>query len=311
MEAQDQSVEKLSQEEPVVGRETERNGTQPGEHANAATSVQTAAATENGASPAEERRPRIFLFVRHGQSTYNVEGRLPGQLEGVALTDEGRRQAQQAAVALASLPLSTVVSSPLERARDTAETIARGFGLTVQLDARLMDTDVGAWSGRKIDELSKSDPNWKAFVEHPTAPPEGVESVAAVAERAVAVVEEARARPQLGNYVVFVAHADVVKVILAHYTGMPLDGIRFMAIGNASLSALAFAGEGQPGVLGINWTPMPQWLLPPALRAAATPETAAQATGQVTAAAESVAGAPHGSTSDAPTVEQADGRADV
>lgn len=219
----------------------------------------------NGVQPAKEppKPARMILLVRHGQTTYNVEGRLPGQLPGVALTDEGRRQAQRAAVALSGLPLSAVIASPLERARETAEIIARGWALPVRLDDRLMDTDVAFWSGQKIEDVNKSDPRWKAFVEHPNEPPEGVESLASVQRRSVAAVEDVLRDPSLGNYVVLVAHADVVKLILAHYSHMSVESIRYVSIGNASISVLAFGDENAPHLLAVNWTALPFWLFPP------------------------------------------------
>lgn len=225
---------------------------------------------QKGADSAPKTPRRILLLVRHGQTRFNVEGRLPGQLPGVALTDEGRRQAYQVAVALSGLPLSAVISSPLERAHETARAIARGAGLEVRLDSRLMDTDVAYWAGRKIDDL-KDDPDWKRFVERPAEPPAGVESLPAVQERALAVCEEIRQDASLGDYVALVAHADVVKLILAHYARMHVDIVRFLAIGNASISVLAFQGSEAPAVLAINWTPLPEWLLPPALRVDSTP----------------------------------------
>lgn len=222
-------------------------------------------AAQNASQPKEPPKPaRLILLVRHGQTTFNVEGRLPGQLPGVALTDEGRRQAQRAAVALAGLPLSTVISSPLERARETAEIIARGWALPVKLDDRLKDTDVAFWAGRKIEEVNRTDPRWKAFVEHPTEPPEGVESLASVQERTVAAVEDVLRDPSLGNYIVLVAHADVIKLIVARYSGMSsIESIRFLAISNASISVLAFGEEAMPHLLAVNWTALPFWLFPP------------------------------------------------
>lgn len=211
--------------------------------------------------PAEPERPRRHVYlVRHGQTTYNLEGRLPGQLPGVALTDEGRRQAHRAAVALALAPLSAVVSSPLERARETAEIIARGWGLPVRLDERLMDTDVGAWAGRTIDELRKQDPAWNEFVQHGTQPPPGVESLQAVLARVAAVIEEIRHDSASGDHVVLVAHADVVKLIVAHYFEIHPDCIRFLHVDNASVTVLSFAGDDPPTLLALNWTPMPSWL---------------------------------------------------
>jgi broad specificity phosphatase PhoE len=205
----------------------------------------------------------LLLLVRHGQSTYNVEGRLPGQLPGISLTDEGRRQAQRAAIALSGLPLAAVVSSPLERARETADIIARGWALPIKVDSRLMDIDVGAWSGEKLDDLNKTDPRWKSFVEHPNQAPEGVESFSVVQARAVASVEDIRQDTALGPFVVLVAHADVVKLILAHYTGMETERARFLVVGNASISALAFPPKGEPHLLALNWNALPDWLSPP------------------------------------------------
>jgi broad specificity phosphatase PhoE len=207
---------------------------------------------------------RLLLLVRHGQTTFNLEGRLPGQLPGIALTDEGRRQAQRAAVALSGLPLSAVISSPLERAQDTAQIIARGWALPIRLDPRLMDTDVGAWSGQKLDDLGKTDPLWKSFVERPDQPPPGVESFADVQNRSVAVVEEILADTSLGQYILLVAHADVVKLILARYMGLASERARFLVVGNASISALAFPPEGDPHLLALNWSALPEWLILPA-----------------------------------------------
>jgi broad specificity phosphatase PhoE len=229
-------------------------------------------AGQNGQTPdAPPQPPRMLFLVRHGQATFNVEGRHPGQLPGIPLTDEGRRQAHQAAVALAALPLSAVVSSPLERARETAEIIARGWGLPVRTNPRLMDTDVGGWAGRKIDEIAKNDPTWKAFLEKPDEPPPGVESLSAVQRRAIAVVEEIRRDESLGQYVVLVAHADVLKLILGYYLQTPVTCIRYMNIANAGISALALPKEGTPDVLAVNWTPLPRWLTPPPVARAEGP----------------------------------------
>ncbi|HEV8192798.1 MAG TPA: histidine phosphatase family protein [Ktedonobacterales bacterium] len=225
----------------------------------------------NGHTSPPPAPPRMLFLVRHGQATFNVEGRHPGQLPGIPLTDEGRRQAHQAAVALSALPLSAVVSSPLERARETAEIIAHGWGLPVRSDPRLMDTDVGAWAGRKIDEIAKNDPTWKAFLEKPDEPPAGVERLSDVQRRAIAVVDEIQRDDSLGQYVVLVAHADVLKLILGYYLKTPVTSIRYMNVGNASISALALPKEGTPDVLAVNWTLLPSWLTPPPVARAESP----------------------------------------
>ncbi len=206
-------------------------------------------------------KTRLLLLIRHGQTAYNVEGRLPGQLPGIPLNDEGRRQAHRAAVALAALPLSTIISSPLERAAETATIIARGWGLAVRTDPRLMDTDVGHWAGQKIDEIAKSDPAWKVFVKNPDEPPAGVESFSVVQARAIAVAKEALADPANGDYIVLVAHGDVVKLILAEYMKTPIPCVPYLTVANASISGLAFTSDEPPQILATNWTADPRWLV--------------------------------------------------
>ncbi len=232
---------------------------------------ETQRAQADSARQKGERKParvQRFLLVRHGQSTFNVEGRLPSQLPNVLLTDEGRRQAHQAAIAMAGLNLSAVFSSPLERARETADIIARGWGLPVREEPRLMDTEMGRWAGRKISEVSKDDPEWLRFVEKPTEPPDGVEGFIQVRDRVVAAIEDLRADPEVGDDVVVVAHADVIKLIIATYTGVPLDGARFIMVANASISALAFSDGSAPMLMAANWTMTPHWLVAPAKPAA-------------------------------------------
>ena len=253
--------------------EQQNENTHDKTHSNGAHEANRAhGAQADGARQEGQRNPvrvQRFLLVRHGQSTFNVEGRLPSQLPNVPLTDEGRRQAHQAAIAMAGLNLSAVCSSPLERARETAEIIARGWGLPVREEPRLKDTEMGRWAGRKISEVSKDDPAWLRFVEKPTEPPDGVEGFIQVRERVVAAIEDLRANPEVGDDVVVVAHADVIKLIIANYTGVPLDGARFIMVANASISALAFHDGSAPTLMAANWTMTPHWLVAPAKPAAA------------------------------------------
>lgn len=248
---------------------------QMGEAAARAQSVAEVVAAQDGGAGAEPpQRVMCVLLVRHGQSTFNVEGRLPGQLPGVPLTDEGRRQAHRAAVALSGLRLDTVVSSPLERAVETARIIARGWALDVREDARLMDTDVGGWAGRKIGDIAKDDPNWGAFLKTPTEPPPGVESMDVVQARATAVIEALRGDTTAGENVVVVAHADIIKLIVARYTGITVAGALALHITNASITALAFAGEHPPALLATNWTAAPGWLFTPSPKPTEQPKDA-------------------------------------
>ncbi len=210
---------------------------------------------------------QTLLFIRHGQTTWNVEHRLPGQLPGVALNDTGREQAARLAGALTVLPISAIISSPLERARDTAEIIARPHQLDIQFDPALMDIELGRWSGQNLDELAKNDPEWKAFVRNPTVGPEGVETFPQVQERAVAAVECWRKQESSGAYPAFVTHADVIKLLIAYYTGLEVGRAGALIIDNASASLVELDSEHRPRVIAFGWSPQPGWLKPP------TPET--------------------------------------
>ena len=205
-----------------------------------------------------------LLIIRHGQTTWNVEHRLPGQLPGVALNDDGRQQAARLADALSVLPISAIISSPLERACETAEFLMKGRDLSIQLEPQLMDTDIGPWAGQVIDELTKNDPAWKEYVKDPTVAPEGVETFPQVQQRSVAAIEHWRKQENIGAYPAFVAHADVVKLIVAYYSGLEATRAGSLSIDNASVSIIEIGEEEHHfHILSIGWSPRPGWLKPP------------------------------------------------
>jgi len=181
-------------------------------------------------------------------------------LPGVALNETGRQQARRLTEALSVLPISAIISSPLERAYVTATYLGEKRGLSIQLEPDLMDTDIGSWAGEVIQELGKKDPTWGAYVKDPTVAPEGVETFPQVQQRAVAAVERWRKQEGIGAYPVFVAHADVVKLLIAYYTGLDARKAGSLMIDNASVSLIELEEEQQPRVLSIGWSPHPGWL---------------------------------------------------
>jgi len=206
---------------------------------------------------------QTLLLIRHGQTTWNVEHRLPGQAPGVLLNDVGRQQVARLADALTVLPISAIISSPLERARETAEIIDQGRGLPIQLESDLMDVEMGRWVGQVFDELSKTDPDWKAYVKDPTVAPEGIETFPQVQQRAVAAVERWLKQDSIGAYPAFVCHADIIKLLIAHYTGLEAGRAGSLYIDNASVSIVELEGEHRPRVVAVGWNPHPGWLKPP------------------------------------------------
>lgn len=206
---------------------------------------------------------QTLLFIRHGQTTWNVNHLLPGQLPGIPLTETGREQAQRLAEALKMLPITAIISSPLERAQDTADYLARVRERPVWLEDDLKDTDVGPWAGKNYNELRKVDAAWMEYVRDPSKAPESVETFPQVQERVVAAVERWLKREETGNYPAFVAHADVVKLLLAHYMGLEPERAGWLFIENASVSIVELEPEQRPRIVSVSWSPRPGWLKPP------------------------------------------------
>jgi probable phosphomutase (TIGR03848 family) len=195
------------------------------------------------------------ILLRHGRTTANTGGVLAGWTPGVRLDDAGRQQAQAVAERLAKVPLAAVVSSPLERCRETADAVAAGRDLAVQLEDRLGEARYGDWTGRPLKELVK-DPLWRVVQQHPSAAvfpgPEG-EGLAQTQVRAVAAVRDWNAR--LGGDAVWLAcsHGDVIKAILADALGLHLDQFQRIVVDPASISVVSYT-ETRPFVVRMNDT---------------------------------------------------------
>ena len=100
-----------------------------------------------------------FLLLRHGDNDL-LGSKLAGRLPGVHLNEKGRAQAQALADGLAEMKITAVYASPLERAQETAEPLARLHGLAVQILPELLEIDFGEWEGKSFSQL-KRNPLWK------------------------------------------------------------------------------------------------------------------------------------------------------
>jgi probable phosphomutase (TIGR03848 family) len=195
------------------------------------------------------------ILLRHGRTTANAGGILAGWTPGVRLDEDGTAQVQAVAERLTKVPLAAVVSSPLERCRQTADAVAAGRDLVVQEDERLGEARYGDWTGRTIKELAK-DPLWKVVQQHPSAAvfpgPEG-EGLAQTQARAVAAVRAWNAA--VGPDAVWLAcsHGDVIKAILADALGLHLDSFQRIVVDPASISVVTYT-ETRPFVVRANDT---------------------------------------------------------
>lgn len=181
--------------------------------------------------------PERFTLIRHGRTTWNVDGRWQGHAN-VGLNDEGLRQAEQLAAAFADTDATAIYSSDLSRARQTAEAIAYRANLPLLLDQRLREIDMGDWQGMNGSEVELWDGARLAAVRAGgiDVPRPGGESQRQVAERAIALLNDVlQARPD--EHVLLVSHGGTIRILLNH---LQLLDETHGHIGNTSRSAIRY-----------------------------------------------------------------------
>ena len=185
---------------------------------------------------------RRLILLRHGQTDYNVDGRMQGHLDS-NLTAEGHDQAAAAAPVLAELAPDRVISSDLRRAVDTAEVVAAACGVPVKFDARLRETHLGHWQGRTVAEIDRDYPGaiaeWRS---DPAWAPPGGESRIAVVARSRPVVDELEAEfaDARSETVLLVAHGGMIAGLVTGLMDLPPSTWpSFGGLGNCRWAVLA------------------------------------------------------------------------
>lgn len=197
------------------------------------------------------------ILVRHGRTTANATGVLAGRQNGVKLDDIGREQAERAAQRLSGVQLAAVVTSPLERCRQTARAIlaAQSTPPRTATERGINECDYGSWQGRSLKDLAK-DKLWKTVQAQPSAAafPDG-ESMAGMQFRAVSAIRrlDKAVEDEHGPGAVWVAvsHGDVIKAVLADALGMHLDLFQRLHVDPASCSIVRYTSS-RPYVLATN-----------------------------------------------------------
>jgi len=180
-----------------------------------------------------------LLLIRHASNDLLKEHRMGGRMPGVHLNEQGRAEAAALADRLARTDLAAVYSSPMERAQETARCIADRHGLEVRIHPGLHEVDCGQWSGQPTDRL-REDPYWLPLRIYPAwVPFPGGETSWQVQVRFLAALEEIRAAHP-DQTVAVVAHADPIRLAVAHYIGLPIDLFRRLSVSPASLTVVAF-----------------------------------------------------------------------
>jgi probable phosphomutase (TIGR03848 family) len=197
-------------------------------------------------------KPTTILLVRHGQ-TPTTGKLLPGRAAGLHLADQGREQAERAAVRIGELPnVAAVYCSPLERARETAAPIGEALGIKPVVTKGLLEADFGEWTGAELKALFKL-PEWRTVQKAPsTFRFPGGESFTEMQLRIVNELDRLR-RAHPHQTIVCVSHADPIKAAMAHALGTHLDLFQRIVISTCSISAIAWSVDG-PIALTVNST---------------------------------------------------------
>ena len=193
-----------------------------------------------------------LYLVRNASTEWSRDRRVAGRRD-LGLSAEGQAQAAELGERMRAVEVAEVLASPVLRAVETAERIARPHGLEVARDPRLTDLGAGTWEGMKHDEVAASE-EYKRFLANPLSESiPGGEKLTDARDRLVTSVRQALVDNELGANIVMVSHAGPLRVLLAHYLGMDLANYHRLRLSPASITILRFDSErGIPRLLAVN-----------------------------------------------------------
>ncbi len=178
-----------------------------------------------------------IIFLRHGQAKNNTERILAGRTEGVPLTDTGIKQSEYTAELLEHMNISTIYSSPIQRAKHTAEIVGKHNSLDVTTDDRLIELDMGKFTGMPYDEIFKSHGNvfMKFYNGDLEIAHNGVETFSDVKKRILGIVDYIIEKHPDEN-VLLVTHMDPIKAMLSTVIDLSPTNLYELILPNASLA---------------------------------------------------------------------------
>ena len=175
-------------------------------------------------------------LVRHGETEWSLSGKHTSRTD-IALTDHGRRRAEELRDYLKGTQFAAVFVSPMQRARETCA--IAGFGDQAVVDDGLMEWDYGIYEGKTTAEIRKEIPDWSVWKDEIV----GGETVEHVGARADGVIARALAAAPAGGKVALFAHAHILRILAARWIGLEARGGSLFALGTGSVSVLGWERE--------------------------------------------------------------------
>lgn len=179
----------------------------------------------------------MIIFLRHAQAKNNVERILAGRTKGIPLTQTGIQQAEKISTFLQPLKISTIYSSPIERALHTAEIVANKLDLGCKIDDRLTEIEMGSFSGMQYDEMFAKYGNvfLKFYQDSPLIQKNGVETFSSVKKRVLDMVNYCSKKYEEQN-ILLVTHMDPIKAMISTVLQPKPESLYELVIRNASLT---------------------------------------------------------------------------
>jgi len=196
-----------------------------------------------------------ILLVRHGETTWNREGRYQGRTD-VPLSDVGRTQVAALALRLAGVPIALAVTSPLARARSTAEAVLAGRPLPLELDGGLVEISHGGWEGQLASEVERTHGEmfgiWRTAPSRNAPAGPGAETLGDVEDRAWPVLERVLARLGTDDTALIAAHDAVNRVLLCRVMGLPVERLWTFRQAPATLNVISGASADRLQIVRLN-----------------------------------------------------------
>lgn len=191
-----------------------------------------------------DQQPTRILAIRHGETAWNVDGRIQGQLD-VPLNDMGRWQVHRLALAVADEDIAAIYSSDLLRALETAQAVSRGSGDPIVTDPGLRERGFGTFEGLSYAEINQRWPEmgerWRR--RDPSFGAPGGETLTDFYARSVATAARLAALHP-GQTIALVSHGGVMDCLYRAATRIPLDAPRSWQLGNAAINRLLYTPQG-------------------------------------------------------------------